>query len=211
MAKEQIAYQVGEDVLTSLTEVASKLGVSRVTSKDVAAGGKYADQVQLLDLAADDDLEEDGDEGETGSDKAEGDAKEYYTALEDEEVKASKEELQAALPEFETVDELKEFIKDVDTATLEYFARGLELEWMKTTHPSIHRMRIAEALKRHFFPHLFKPKSDKKRAKFGEYSTEQLFDLVKENKLKVERSGNEPIDRMRAIMALKTVGVFPSE
>ena len=203
MAAKTQGYQVGDQVVTNLTEVAGLLGVGKITSKDVAEGGKYADQVQLIDLeeaGSDPGTSDNG--GDTGTD-------EYYSALGDEEIQATPQELEEALPDFETLDELKEFIKDIDTPTLEYFAKGLKLDWTPTHHAAIHRMRVAQSMHRHFFPEQFKPKGDKKKkGKFGDLSTDQLFDMVKENKLNVKKSGNEPIDRMRAIMALKTVGVL---
>ena len=139
-------------------------------------------------------------------------AGEYYSALDpNEEITATPEQIKESMPDFENLDELKEFIKDIDTPTLEYLARGLRAEWTPTYNQAIHRMRVAQALHRYFFPELFKPKGDKKKkAKYGDLSTDRLFELVEEHNLRVNRSGNEPIDRMRAIMALKTVGVLES-
>jgi hypothetical protein len=220
-------YQIGESVATTLAEVATLLGVAKVTTKDVSEGGKYADQVQLIPLdeggtgtGGGDGAEGDKDVNGGGDDKGAGGTDEgagaanggkggEYSALGEEEIKATPEELAEALPEFETLDELKEFIKDIDTPTLEYFAKGLKLEWTGTYHASIHRMRIAQSMHRHFFPDQFKPKGDsKKKGKFGDLTTDKLFEMITERKLNVKKSGNEPIDRMRAIMALKTVGAL---
>lgn len=208
--KEKVAYQVGEEVVETLAEVAALLGVSKVTTKDISEGGKYADKVNTI-LASDEEDTEDIDpedmEDEDEEDK--GSSEGFYTALGDEEIQSTPEEIKESLPEFESLDELKKFIKDIDTPTLEYFAKGLNLEWAPTHNKAIHRMRIAQAFHRYFFPELFKPKEDKKKkGKFGDFSTERLYEMVEERKLNVKRSGNEPIDRMRAIHALKTVGAL---
>lgn len=207
------AYQVGEEVVATLAEVATLLGVSKVSGKDVAEGGKFADQVQMVNVDGSDEDEQHEDDTNDGSgdqEAANNNSGESYSALPPgEKITATPEEIAAEMPTFKNLDELKEFIKDIDTPTLEYMARGLGMTWNGTDNPAIHRMRIAQAWHRHFFPDMFKPKEDKKKkAKFGDYTTEHLYGLVTEHKLNVKRSGNEPIDRMRAIQALKTVGVL---
>ncbi len=138
---------------------------------------------------------------------------EIFTEL-DEEARATlkditPEEIKATLPEFKEEDELKEFIKDMDTATLEYLAVGMGLEWKPTYHANIHRMRIAMEFKKHFFPEKYQPKEPKaKKAKYGDHDTETLFKMASEAGIEVKKSGNEPIDRMRVIMSLKKEGVL---
>ncbi|MNH11750.1 hypothetical protein D3C73_1353410 [compost metagenome] len=112
------------------------------------------------------------------------------------------------MPEFKKIEELKEFIRDIDTPTLEYMVRGLKLTWKPTNNISIHRMRVAMALQAFYFPELFKPKDPKKKGKYGDLSTEELTTMAAEHKLEVPQSGNEPIDRMRLIMALKKVNAL---
>lgn len=212
MAQQKIGYEVDGQVVTTLKEVAEVLGVDRVTSKDVQEGGKYADLVSLVDLA---DEEEDEVVEAVAKDYEEEDEDtldmdEIYSTVDDEDIDLTPEEVRASMPDFETLDELKEFIKDLDTPTLEYLAKGLGLEWTPTYHPNIHRMRIAMAMHRYFFPELFKPKeTKKKKAKYGDYSTEQLFKMAKEHGITVKKSGSEPIDRMRVIMELKKAGHLP--
>lgn len=202
-------YQVGNEVAANLEEVAALLNVSRVTKKDVAEGGKFADQVQMVQL--EDEPKTDTNEAEDADVQENEEEKPFYSALGDEEVKASAEQIKESMPDFETLDELKEFIKDLDTPTLEYMARGLGLDWTPTFNASIHRMRVAMEMHKFFFPEQFQPKEPKKKkGKYGDLSTEKLFEMVDERNLIVEKSGNEPIDRMRAIMALKTVGALES-
>jgi len=212
MEQQKIGYEVNGEVVTTLKQVAEKLGVDRVTSKDIQEGGKYADQVNLVDLAdeEEDDVMEVVAEDTDEDDIEEVNKDEIYSTVDKDDVDLTPEEVRASMPDFETLDELKEFIKDLDTPTLEYLAKGLGLEWTPTYHPNIHRMRIAMAMHRYFFPELFKPKeTKKKKAKYGDYSTEQLFQMAKEHGITVKKSGNEPIDRMRAIMELKKAGHLP--
>jgi hypothetical protein len=218
MAKQQYIYQVGEATADNLKDLAALLNVEKVTSKDVAEGGKFADQVMLLPV--EDDVPSDTQQAGSGAQEGDGktgdenvDKSATYSALGDEEVTASADDIRASMPEFAEgkagLEELKEFIKDIDTPTLEYLAKGLGLEWLPTYHANIHRMRIAQAMHSHFFPELFKPKeSSKKKGKFGDLTTERLYAMVDERKLNVKRSGHEPIDRMRAIQALKMVGAL---
>lgn len=200
-----MGYEIDGQVVATLPELADLLGVDKVTKKDVTGKGQYADLVAMVPLQSEDD--EAATEDNT-------DKEEVYTALSEEDManlqEVDPEEIKSAFPEFEDNDELKAFIKDIDTPTLEYLATGLGLEWNPTYHQNIHRMRIAMAIQKHFFPELFQPKeSKKKKAKYGDYDTEALYKMVEENKLEIaDRSGNDPIDRMRAISALKKAGVF---
>jgi hypothetical protein len=213
MAQQQkIGYEVNGEIVTTLKQVAEKLGVDRVTSKDIQEGGKYADQVNLVDLSDEEEdnvvevVAEDTDEDDT----EEVNKNEIYSTVDEDDIDLTPEEVKASMPDFETLDELKEFIKDLDTPTLEYLAKGLRLEWTPTYHANIHRMRIAMAMHRYFFPELFKPKeTKKKKAKYGDYSTEQLFKMAEEHGITFKKSGNEPIDRMRVIMELKKAGHLP--
>jgi hypothetical protein len=216
---EKIAYQVGDEVVASLKEVATLLGVPKVSKKDITGDGEFADIVSLVDVgemgeeveldSADESTEQqvsEEDEWEEGYPQGTADT------VDPEDIDISPEEMMENLPEFgegkEGLEEFKEFFKDMDTPTAEYIAKALQLEWKPTDHENIHRMRISMAMQRHFFPELFKPKEKKKKAKYGDFSTEQLFTMLSDNKIDVKQSGNEPIDRMRAIMELKKAGVL---
>jgi hypothetical protein len=210
MAQQKIGYKVEEHIVGSLPELADLLGIEKISKKDITGNGDYADVVAIVNLS-------DG-ETEEGTKPAKKKPKEFtedeiYTALSPEDMKnlesVDVEEIKSAFPEFEDNEELKEFIKDIDTPTLEYLATGLGLEWNPTYHANIHRMRIAMAIQKHFFPELFQPKdSKKKKAKYGDYDTDTLYQMVTESELEVKRTGNDPIDRMKAINALKKAGIF---
>jgi hypothetical protein len=210
-------YEVDGQVFTTLKDVAEALGESKVTKADVEEGGKFADQVALVDLNDEqwenENLRNEVEEEDHPMERSQADTDEVYTALSEQDIKnlesVDAEEIKSAMPTFENLDELKEFIKDIDTATLEYMATGLGLDWNPTYHQNIHRMRVAMAMQKHFFPELFQPKeSKKKKAKYGDHDTDSLFSLAEEKKIEVKRSGNEPIDRMRVIMELKKAGIL---
>lgn len=210
---QKVGYEVDGNVVPNLKELADLLGVEKVTQKDIKEGGQYADLVGIVDLSSEDTEGTDTDKPEKKA-KAEVNTDEIYTALTEADMKSlesvTAEEIRSAFPEeFESNDELKEFIKDIDTPTLEYLATGLGLEWNPTYHANIHRMRIAMTIQKYFFPELFVPKeAKKKKAKYGDHDTDELFSIAKEANLEVKRSGNDPIDRMRVIMKLKEEGIL---
>lgn len=204
--KANTGYDVDGQVVGSLKEVAELLGVARVTRKQLEE--EYADVVTLVELS-DDEWEETTNRVVTEDDEedTEVDKDSVYSALSDDVVDITPEEVKESMPEFTELDELKEFIKDLDTPTLEYLAKGLGLTWKPTYHANIHRMRVAMEMQRYFFPELFVPKDNKKKkAKYGDLSTEELFSKADELKLDYKKSGNEAIDRMRVIMTLKDAG-----
>lgn len=211
----KVGYEVEGKVVETLKELAKVLGVSKVTTKDVEKGGQYAEAVSIIDLEASDEAwESEKLKVDTPEEKhpmeSDEDHDKIYTALEGEEdVKISKEEVMKSLPDFKEFKDLKDFIKDLDTGTLEYIAKGLELSWTPTYHANIHRMRVAMALHRHFFPERFQPKEPKKKARFSDLTTEQLLQIAKEHGLKVDTTDNDHINRMRVIMALKQEGQEP--
>lgn len=248
MAKQ--VYEVNGMEVNSLKEVASILGVAKVSQKDLLEGGAYAGQVNLKDLsegvAVDLETKEETEcsaegitvdtaaaksstEEECGAPPAieacgpsdvptVGDSPLEIPTVGEEaksvntEESLTLEEAKESFPKFDALEDLKAFIKDIDTPTLEFMATSLGCTWDHTNHPSIERMRIAQALHRAYFPDLFK-KSDKKKskkAKYGDYSTKQLFSMALEHGMKIPKSGHEPIDRMRAIMALKDKGYLPA-
>jgi hypothetical protein len=209
----KVGYEVEGNVVANLKELADLLGVEKVNKKDIEDGGQYHDIVGIVDLSSADSEEADTPK-KPQKVKEDVNKDEVYTALSEEDMKnledpSVAEEIKSEFPEFENIDELKEFIKDIDTPTLEYMATGMGLEWNPTYHANIHRMRIAMAIQKHFFPELFQPKeSKKKKAKYGDYSTDDLFSIAEEGKIEVKRSGNDPIDRMRVIMKLKEQGIL---
>jgi hypothetical protein len=200
-------YEVDGEIVTTLVALADLMGVEKVTKKDITGDGQFADVVNMVDLS-DDEWESRAPKTASAeeSDLVEVDKEAIYSTL-TETVDLTPEEVQSSMPDFQDVDELKEFIKDLDTPTLEYLDKGLLLEWKATYHANIHRMRIAVEMKKHFFPELFQPKdSKKKKAKYGDLTTEQLFSKATDLKLEYKISGNDAIDRMRVIMALKEAG-----
>ena len=215
MAQEktvQQGYEVEGTVVTTLKEVGSILGVSTIKTKDIEEGGKYADQVNLVDLG-DEDWEQPQKvevQEKHPMEKPESKEGEVYSELSDEDYASledvDKKDIESSFGEPESLEELKETIKEIDTATLEYLARGLDLDWKPTYHANIHRMRIAMEIQKHFFPELFKPKEKKKQSKYGDYSTQQLLDIADKEKVEFKKTGNERIDRMKVITALKESG-----
>lgn len=123
----------------------------------------------------------------------------------------TKQEVLASLPAFQDLEELKEFIKDIDTPTLEFIATTLGCEWKKDDNKPIERMRMAMSLHRYFFPELFKANEEgkKKKAKYADMSTDDLFGIAADNNIDVQVSDHEAINRMRVIMALKGAGLLP--
>ncbi len=246
-------YEVDGTKVSSLAEVATLLGVSRVSRKDLKEGVLYP-QVTLCDMS---DMEDTSDKADTSDVTQESPNKDTVTAEEGtEEAKESDEAQESAkeptpvevpdkeptpveepakvteeptaavaqeeapgmtieearntFPKFDTLDALKEFITDMDTPTLEYMLTSLGGTWDKHDNPAINRMRIAQGLHRVYFPQLFKPTSkSKKKAKYGDFTTEQLKQMSASHKLVVPLSGHEPIDRMRLIMTLKAGGYLP--
>ena len=210
-----MTYLVGDQVAESLAEVAKILEVSKVTAKDIKTGGKYADLVTVKDTEADEllstgageDLEED-DKITYGEDTLSSGESEEPTDEPTPEVEDS-DDVRSAMPDFANLDELKEFIKDIDTPLLEYLATGLGCTWNPTDNPQIHRMRVALSMHHYFFPELFVPKESKKKGKYGDRTDEQLAAMAEEHKVKWDVSTHAPINRMRLIMALKKSGHLP--
>jgi hypothetical protein len=129
-----------------------------------------------------------------------------YTALKDETIKVTVDEMRNALPKFGSLDELKEFISELDTATLEYMVRGLGLTWNPTYHEGIHRMRLALALQKFVFPGEFRSEDKKKKSRYGNLPTEELFNLANRSGIEWMKTDNEVINRVRIITALKNSG-----
>lgn len=222
---QKVGYLLNEteEVALTLQELAEKLGIPKVTKKDITGDGEFADLVSIVDVdetgagihveGMDERDEEDVEDDDTpAEDWEEGYPQGNANTVDPDNIDITPEEVMDAMPDFEDsvdgLEEFKEFFKDLDTPTAEYIARALELDWKPTDHENIHRMRVSLALQHHLFPSQFKPKEKKKKAKYGDLSTKQLFSLTSEHKLAVKKTGNDPIDRMRAIMELKKAGVL---
>lgn len=247
MAKPIYVYE--KQQARSLKELAEVMEVSRVLSKDLEEGGKYADVVTIIDPS---DLEEPSNEVEESTEEPEAEVAteeptdetsedevsdeewedknpvrlpkeeeeeeahpmeressgEDYSALE-EGVEVNSDEVQDSLPEFESLEELKEFIKDFDTPTLEYMAKGLGLTWKPTDHKNIHRMRIAMAMHEHYFPKKDNPKSSSKGGKYKDYTTEDLEKLLDDNGVEYKTFEDANIHRMRLVMTAKKHSLLP--
>lgn len=164
---------------------------------------------------SEDDSENDNTDTENTEDTSKEDVDEVdksvvYTTVDESDLEGvSKEEILESIPKFKDLQDLKNFIKDIDTPTLEFMARGIGLTWSPTYHASIHRMRIALAMQRYFFPELFVPKESGNKSKYGNYTTADLEKLAKENKVKWSKTSNERINRMKLITALKSSGFLP--
>ncbi|QMV48425.1 hypothetical protein [Bacillus phage SPO1L3] len=204
-----MAYEVEGKVVSTLKELSEVLG-EKVTKKDLSEGGKFHEVVSLVDTEDEVAVSSQKEESSKEDPTEDQDNQEVYTALTEEDFanleEVTEEEIKEGLPEFEELDELKDFIKDLDTNTLEFMAAGLGLTWNPTYHKNIHRMRVAMAIQRYFFPENFKKAPKESKAKYGDYSTDELFKMAEENGIEVKRKGNEKIDRLQVINKLKKAG-----
>ncbi|AGY47000.1 hypothetical protein CampHawk_122 [Bacillus phage CampHawk] len=204
-----MAYEVEGKVVSTLKELSEVLG-EKVTKKDLSEGGKFHDVVSLVDADDETETETAPQESKTSDEENDHEDQEVYTALTEEDFanleEVTEEEIKEGLPEFKELDELKDFIKDLDTNTLEFMAAGLGLTWNPTYHKNIHRMRVAMSLQRYFFPEKFKKTPKETKAKYGDYSTDELFKMAEKNGIEVKRKGNEKIDRLQVINKLKKSG-----
>lgn len=99
--------------------------------------------------------------------------------------------------------DLQKFYKQLTDAQL---AEWIELEGLDFTPAEsapINRMRMAMAILYHNHP---KPASTKKKAKYADYTLEDLMRMATENDVIFEITEDERILRMRAIMALRVAG-----
>lgn len=98
--------------------------------------------------------------------------------------------------------DLQKFYKKLDT---EVIAEWVELEGLEfkpcPESPSIHRMRLAQAVLYKHFPKA--PSKPKQKSKYADYTTEQLVEMAVANEVPVEATDDLRILRMRTIMALR--------
>lgn len=110
-------------------------------------------------------------------------------------------------PEVGKFTEKKELQKFYKFCTTEQLQEWVELEGLTIT-PSesapIHRMRLAMAV---LYLHFPKAPTAKKRAKYADYTLEDLINMAIDNDVVFEPVDDERILRMRAIMALKAAGL----
>lgn len=204
MVTKELGYEYDGEIYSTLKDLTDAMNANTpVRKKDVEEGGKYSDVVSLVELDSGEDVEEESKE----DDWEEGYPQGMVRWVSRDDVTITPEEMEKDMPEFEDIKEFKDYFRELDDYTAEYMARALNLEWKPTDKPQIHRMRISMAIQRHLFPELFKPKeTSSKKSKYGDYSTDELVTMAKENKVGWKETDNEPINRMRVIQALKKEG-----
>jgi len=107
---------------------------------------------------------------------------------------------------FSVEKDLQKFYKQLDTATLEDWAKveGLTYKPCVDSEP-IHRMRVCMSILYKHFPKQSTP-STKKKAKYADYTLEMLVTMCIEHCVAVEPTEDERIMRMRCIMNLRASG-----
>jgi len=100
--------------------------------------------------------------------------------------------------------DLQKFYKQLDDVVLgEWIAiEGLEFKPCEDSE-AINRMRMCMAI---LYLHFPKQPSAKKKAKYADYTMEQLMKMCLDNDVAVEYTESEQIMRMRTIMALRAAG-----
>lgn len=112
--------------------------------------------------------------------------------------------------EFKDVKAMKKYIKKLSDSQLQEWCELEGATWKPNEHESINRMRMAMAIKAIHFPDTA-PKGNgaKKKSKYGDYTTEQLVQMAMDNDIEVrDAKGDERIERMYTIMALKSAGLL---
>lgn len=232
-----ITQDQGTEEVSTLREVAELLGVSRVSGKDIE-DGKYP-TVDVQDLSASTDsledlVEEQGDEEvlytveeapeDTTEDLEEpGEliAEVVLDEQEDEEVsdtieldleEDTEDDVELDYPEvgdFESVDEIKKFVKELSNDQLEEWLELEGVEHNPSDHEAINRMRMAVAIRAVHFPESVAKSKPKKKSKYADYSLEDLVQIALDNDVAVrDAKGDERIERMYTIMALREAGLL---
>jgi len=111
--------------------------------------------------------------------------------------------------------DLKNYIKGTDFSELVSWAKSLNLEWKDAGEglESVTRMRLAMAIKAHYFPRDIGDSqsatdSEPKSPKYEGYSDKDLIKLLKQHKIEHKSITNASINRMQMIMKLKKAGVI---
>lgn len=99
--------------------------------------------------------------------------------------------------------ELKRFYKKLSNEQLDEWLALEGLTYTESDHAAINRMRKCMAILYYFFP---KETKGKKKSVYAGYSTEDLIAMATEAQVTYKPSENEPIMRMRLIMALREAG-----
>lgn len=103
--------------------------------------------------------------------------------------------------------ELKGYIKHTSLEELEHWANLLDVTWVQSDNEPINRMRIAMAIKKHYFP--IKDSKDKKGKKnYSQYSNEDLKKLIKSHKIPHRSFADKSKDREAMVKKLKAAGVI---
>lgn len=100
-------------------------------------------------------------------------------------------------------DDLKKFYKHLSVDQLQEWLELEGLEYTPNDSAPINRMRMCMAILYNHFP---KQAVAKKKAKYADYTTEQLMDMAIDKDVVFETTDDERILRMRAIMALRAAG-----
>ena len=112
---------------------------------------------------------------------------------------ATPEDMRETLPQFKDVEDLKEFVSNLDTFSLEYIVKSLHLPLNPTSHSGIHRMRLSLALQKYMFPPL--PNNTKAKV-YNRLSDDTLYMIAEDLKLAFDKTNNPIIDRMHIIASL---------
>lgn len=99
--------------------------------------------------------------------------------------------------------ELQKFYKHLTTEQLQEWVELEGLTYTPSDSAPINRMRLCMAVLYHWFP---KAPTEKKKAKYADYTNEQLAEMALEHEVDVEPTEDMKILRMRTIMALRQAG-----
>jgi hypothetical protein len=235
MARNTQLYNVtvGTEVqqVVTLKEVKALLGDNTITTKGIIAG-EYADLVTLADMAEEQSTGLTIEEIAEATGKIEvimvGDAPKdgVLTNTEDEvgesttltnapveDTTPPPTESDTEYPEvghFETDKAMKKYIKGLSDNELKEWCELEGAVYNANDHQSINRMRMAMAIKGIHFPDtVAKGGSTKKKAKYADFSTEDLVQMAIDNDIEVrDDKGDLRILRMYTIMALKEAGLL---
>lgn len=102
-------------------------------------------------------------------------------------------------------DTLKKFYKHCTTEQLDEWLALEGLTYTPVESAPINRMRQCMAI---LYKHYPKAPAAKKKAKYADYTLEQLLDMAIQNEVAFEDTDDERILRMRAIVALRVAKII---
>jgi transcriptional regulator with XRE-family HTH domain len=219
-------YQVMNEEVSTLKEVAAVLGVSKVTKAEVE-NGKYPEVVLINEEPTEEiilgedftpaeptlqEIVEESDNIEiihvtdTPTDEVE-DSQEEDTLPDDAD---TIEEIEyPEVGDFKDVKAMKRYIKKLSDEELQAWCELEGVEWKPNDHVSINRMRMAMAIKALHFPETKSSGKAKKKSKYAQYETEELIQMALDNDIEVPDAKGDPrIERMYVIMALRKEGLI---